>query len=253
MIWPCPVHLLHGLRLQMLCKGFRSKVIFYLLIKINKSVFYLSSAHKFYSMRLKEFWKPNKKIALILILIPLFIKLLSLFVNYVPIPFDNKNLFFELLVGPIVPGMFIAASLLLKFRKTLYYYLTFFLPYVLLVISILLFTVIRTSSLLGVSTLNFIFLTTAILVVTNLVINPIFLIFLPFKLKLKNVYAKIFIADVAFYFVSKYVYSFVLNEILKNPMYVSTQDIASDLVYMSLIFVFAFLFFGKFSKMLKKK
>jgi hypothetical protein len=204
-------------------------------------------------MKWKDFLKPNWKIAITVTLVPwLVIISESFLLRYQPIP--NFNITVELLIGPLVPALFIAASLLLKFKKILGYYLIVFIPYTIILFALYIATGALPLSMPSLQTFYMAILEPLVL---NFVIGPVFLLWLPQKMKSAKFsnYATVFLSSAAFLMVNKYIFTLIFSflEGWQNTLQFVDQDIVVDVVFVLLSFVFASLFLRKFGKPAKRR
>jgi hypothetical protein len=205
-------------------------------------------------MKWKNFLKPNWKIAIFVTLVPWLVIISESFLLRYPITILNFTITVELFIGPLVPALFIAASLLLKFKKILSYYLVVFIPYTIILFSLY----IAMGALpLSIPSLQLFYMAILEPLVINFLIGPIFLLWLPQKIKSMKFsnYATVLLSSVTFLMVNKYVFSLIFSflEGQQNSLQFVDQDIVVDVVFVLLSFVFASLFLRKFGKPTKRR
>lgn len=205
-------------------------------------------------MAAEGFFKPSKTIAAILILTPLvltfvaqLLQVFSLYVNPTLILIINSML------APIVPSLFIAATFLLKFKKTLSYYLTFYLPYTIFEI-IFPFAVgaIPLSAFSSSFSLLFLLILFSPILVF-LIFNPFFFVWLPRKLLRIKRYGAAAVCGLVYLVVVRFAF-LVTSSLESGQAYtyaLTNLEIFSDALYLVLIVIYSGLLFLHFKKMLK--
>jgi hypothetical protein len=210
-------------------------------------------------MKMKEFLKPSKEIALILILTPLVMLLLTYalgplysFANSIEI-----MILINSILSPIIPSIFIAAAFLLKFKKELSYYLTFYLPATLFEIAVTIISGAFPIMQLSVSPASIwpVILMLLSTLAANFIFAPLFLLWLPRKMAKFGRSLSAFFVGFLYLIFAQYVMQ-VVTGLLMNGSYnytIQNIEIISDVIYVVLIVVYSALLFGKFKNLLRKK
>lgn len=204
-------------------------------------------------MAAEGFFKPSKTIAAILILTPLVLtivaQLLQLFASSIDPTFA---LVVNSFLAPVVPSLLIAATFLLKFRKTLSYYLIFYLPYALFVI-ILPFAVgaVPLSAFSTQFAAVFLIIFSPILVF--LIFNPLFFAWLPRRLLRLKRYGAAAACALLYLVVVRFAF-LITSSITSGQPYtyaLTYLEIFSDALYLVLAVIYSGILFLQFKKYLK--
>lgn len=209
---------------------------------------------------LKEFLKPNKNIAATIILLPLLIVLVAGILGALFFSASGNQLL-SIIIGavlsPVVPAMFIASSFLFKFKKLLWYYLAFYIPYTIFVIIFpILVGALPIAALSGQVpdlsplVLSFIFLDP---IIVYLAFNPFFFVWLPKKLAHLTRYGSALICSAVYLLVVRYAFLFMSSFVSGQPFTYTILNIelVTDALYVALAVVFSAFIYWQFEKMLK--
>ncbi|MFZ3077267.1 MAG: hypothetical protein WA139_02330 [Candidatus Aenigmatarchaeota archaeon] len=219
-------------------------------------------------MNWKEFLKSNRKIAAILILLPLALSLLSL-AQGILIADESAKTIIGTFILSFIPAIYIAASLLIKAKKVLTYYYVIFLPVTIIELALFfILGIIPVDNFLSMeqSLQMLVIYIIASTIVKSLLINPAFLVFLPRYImeKKKNLYLSLFFPFIALTLVNIYPIAFLgrFMVALSSPDAVwfalTTFDIYSilDITVLTeilLVSALAYTFYRIFSNMLRNR